>query len=58
MKDPAIGSRWTYTKRGYALNQSIRQLRQRSSATLMTLFVLGTTLALPAVFWLSINGGQ
>ena len=51
MKDPAIGSRWSYTKRGYALTQSISQLRERSLATLMTLIVLGTTLALPAVFW-------
>ncbi len=49
--DPAIGSRWSYTKRGYAVTQSIRQLRERSLATLMTLIVLGTTLALPAVFW-------
>ena len=51
MNDPAIGSRWSYTKRGYALNQSITQLRERSVATLATLIVLGTTLALPAVFW-------
>lgn len=46
-----LGSRWSYTQRGYALTQSIRQLRERSTATLLTLFVLGTTLALPAVFW-------
>ncbi len=51
MKEPVLGSRWNYTQRGYALTQSIRQLRQRSAATLLTLFVLGTTLALPAVFW-------
>ena len=48
---PVIGSRWSYTKIGYALTQSIQQLRERSVATLITLFVLGTTLALPAVFW-------
>jgi len=51
MSDPAFGSRWSYTRRGYALTQSVRQLRERSWATLLTLFVLGTTLALPAVFW-------
>jgi len=51
MSSPDVGSRWSYTKRGYALTQSIRQLRERSLATLITLFVLGTTLALPAVFW-------
>ena len=51
MSSPDVGSRWSYTKRGYALTHSIRQLRERSLATLITLFVLGTTLALPAVFW-------
>jgi len=51
MSIPNIGSRWSYTKRGYALSESIRQLRERSLATFITLFVLGTTLALPAVFW-------
>jgi len=51
MIEPKLGSRWNYTPRGYALTQSIRQLRERSIATLLTLFVLGTTLALPAVFW-------
>jgi len=53
MSKPAYGSRWSYTARGYALTQSIRQLRERSLATFTTLFVLGTTLALPAVFWFS-----
>ncbi len=51
MIEPDVGSRWSYTKRGYALTQSVRQLRERSVATFITLFVLGTTLALPAVFW-------
>lgn len=51
MSEPIVGSRWNYTARGYALTQSLRQLRERSAATLLTLFVLGTTLALPAVFW-------
>ena len=51
MNNPDVGSRWSYTKLGYALTQSIRQLRERSMATFMTLLVLGTTLALPAVFW-------
>ena len=51
MNNPDVGSRWSYTKLGYALTQSIRQLRERSIATFMTLLVLGTTLALPAVFW-------
>jgi len=51
MRASAVGSRWSYTHRGYALTQSVRQLRERSWATLTTLFVLGTTLALPAVFW-------
>jgi len=51
MSELNLGSRWSYTPRGYALTNSIRQLRERSAATLLTLFVLGTTLALPAVFW-------
>ena len=51
MNQPDVGSRWSYTRRGYALTQTIGQLRERSLATLLTLFVLGTTLALPAVFW-------
>ncbi len=51
MTDIDIGSRWGYTKRGYAITQSVRQLRHRSTATLITLLVLGTTFALPAVFW-------
>lgn len=45
----AAGPRWTYGKRGYALAQSLRQLRQRRLASLVTLLVLGITLALPVM---------
>ena len=49
--DPAdaAGPRWTYGRRGYALAQSLRQLRTHRFASLMTLLVLGLTLALPAL---------
>ncbi|ASJ71163.1 permease-like cell division protein FtsX [Granulosicoccus antarcticus] len=45
----AAGPRWTYGKRGYALAQSLRQLRQHKFASLTTLLVLGITLALPVM---------
>ncbi len=45
----AVGSRWRYTKRGYAIAQSLSQLRQHSFASLITVLVLGITLALPTM---------
>lgn len=42
---------WTYTRRGYALAQSFRQLRSRKLASLITLLVFGVTLALPALIF-------
>lgn len=43
----AAGPRWTYGKRGYALAQSLRQLKRHKFASLITLLVLGITLTLP-----------
>ncbi len=45
------GARWTYTRRGYALSQSIRQLKQQRIASLGTLLMLGVTLALPVILY-------
>ncbi len=45
----AAGPRWTYGKRGYALAQSLRQLKRHKFPTLITLLVLGITLALPVM---------
>ena len=45
----AAGPRWTYGKRGYALAQSLRQLKRHKFASLTTLLVLGITLALPVM---------
>lgn len=45
----AAGPRWTYGKRGYALAQSLRQLKRHKFASLITLLVLGITLALPVM---------
>lgn len=45
----AAGPRWTYGKRGYALAQSLRQLKRHKFASLLTLLVLGITLALPVM---------
>ena len=47
----SLGRRWTYTRRGYALAHSWRQLRSRPIASGVTLFVLGITLALPVLLW-------
>lgn len=46
-----IGPAWTYTRRGYALAQSIRQLKRHRLASIGTLLVLGITLALPAMLY-------
>ena len=54
----AAGSKWTYGKRGYALAQSLRQLTQRKFSSLITLAVLGITLALPALFLFSAQAVQ
>ena len=47
--DVAAGPRWTYGKRGYALAQSLRQFKRYKFASVVTLLVLGITLALPAM---------
>lgn len=41
---------WAYGHRGYALFTSLRQMTKSRPATLLTLLVLGITMALPAVF--------
>ena len=41
--------RWAYGRRGYALAQSLGQLRARPLASALTLLALGVTLALPAL---------
>ncbi len=46
---------WTYSRRGYALAQSFRQLRRRKLASLSTLLVFGITLALPALIFFTAN---
>lgn len=48
-------SAWTYTRRGYALAQSFRQLSKRKLASLSTLLVFGITLALPALILFTAN---
>jgi cell division transport system permease protein len=59
-RDPAAaaGPRWTYTRRGYALAQSLRQLRRYRWASLATLLVLGITLALPVMLLFASNALQ
>lgn len=46
-----MGPAWTYTKRGYALSQSIRQLKRHKLASIGTLLALGITLALPTLLY-------
>ena len=48
-------SAWTYTRRGYAIAQSFRQLSKRKLASLSTLLVFGITLALPALILFTAN---
>jgi len=45
------GPRWTYSRRGYALAQSLRQLKRFKLASLGTLLVLGITLSLPFILY-------
>jgi cell division transport system permease protein len=45
----ASGSRWQYGKRGYALSQSLKQFKRYKMASIITLMVLGITLALPVI---------
>ena len=47
------GSRWSYTRRGYALAHSLRQLKRNKIASLGTLLVLGVTLSLPVILYFS-----
>jgi len=51
--DVGEGPRWGYSKRGYALLQSLRQLKRYRIASLGTLFVLGITLSLPTILYFS-----
>jgi len=51
----AAGPRWTYGRRGYALAQSLRQLKRYKIASLLTLLVLGITLALPVMLLFASN---
>ena len=53
--DNAYPKPWTYSRRGYALAQSVRQLRKRKLASLSTLLVFGITLALPALIFFTAN---
>lgn len=54
----AAGSRWMYTKRGYALKQSLKQFKRHKFASLTTLLVLGITLALPVILLFAGNALQ
>lgn len=45
------GKRWTYSRRGYALNQSLQQLKRHKLASIGTLLVLGITLSLPVILY-------
>lgn len=45
----ASGSKWQYSKRGYALSQSLKQFKRYKVASTITLIVLGITLALPVI---------
>jgi cell division transport system permease protein len=51
--DRGHGARWSYSKRGYALAHSLRQLKRYRIASLGTLFVLGITLSLPTILYFS-----
>lgn len=58
LQNSAAGKKWSYGKRGYALAQSVRQFTQRKFSSLITLAVLGITLALPALFLFSAQAVQ
>lgn len=47
----AYGPRWSYSRRGYALAQSMRQLKRFKLASIGTLLVLGITLSLPFILY-------
>lgn len=47
----ACGPRWSYSGRGYAATQSVRQLKRFRLASLGTLLVLGITLCLPIILY-------
>ncbi|MFK7993058.1 MAG: permease-like cell division protein FtsX [Granulosicoccus sp.] len=47
----AHGPRWSYNRRGYALAQSLRQLKRHKLASFGTLIVLGITLSLPVILY-------
>jgi len=52
------GSRWMYSRRGYALTQSLKQFKQYKIASIITLLVLGITLALPVILMFASNALQ
>lgn len=54
----AAGARWMYSKRGYALKQSLKQFKRHKFASLTTLLVLGITLALPVILLFAGNALQ
>jgi len=54
----ASGPRWTYTKRGYALTQCLRQFKRYKFASIVTLVVLGITLSLPVILLFASNALQ
>lgn len=47
----AYGPRWSYSRRGYAFAQSLRQIKRYKLASLGTLLVLGITLSLPFILY-------
>lgn len=51
--EPSIiaGPGWTYTRLGYAIAQSLRQLKDHKLASISTLLVLGVTLTLPVMLF-------
>lgn len=50
--------KWRYTKRGYALSQSLKQFKRYKTASTVTLAVLGLTLALPVILLFASNALQ
>jgi len=55
----AAGPGWSYSHRGYALRRSLQQLTHSRAGSLLTLLMLGVTLALPAIIlFLLADAGQ
>ena len=53
-----LSPRWSYSKRGYALNQSLKQLKRHKVASTITILVLGITLALPVILFFASHALQ